>query len=1322
MGLDVDASDQPAGSDVAMRYMYGVLAIVISLVIVGVAVGQGAVETFAVVQTIGQERPRGIQYDPNFDRFVWVDNADLQLVDAATLEVQHVIAEDGAYNAYRFSHDGRWLALAIDRRIEIWNTQTGHLNLSLEPEGALGIQGPLHFSDDDTILLFDSVVPAPDNLRRSEFDTVILPWLWDLLDARGEARSRLPRFVEAYPVYNMRNGYILGPNNMAIAALPQRLQIVDISDTDLPVIAEIPSNRNERDPLSVWFSLVDDQMYVRPIGSNHLFQVDTAEGVVIDIPVGSQLSYQNIRSFENLALSDQARIIGEPNTLVSNSLLRLLLGDNYQQNWRHHPLTVILIDILQPVTPEARQMGLLLYIFDEQTGQGVIDFLRPVDALQMVLHPDGRHLMVRRFSGNQPIEVYNMDTGALTASYTPALHDPDGTHILAYNSTGDVIISDFQRFDAASGEVIFEELNYHPGFDRYFFTQDGTGLVTLHGSEWWLWDLATRQVIRREYLALRGSLLRTWPDGYRFLTTLETPEGVGVEVVNVGTGERHSMIFEPLVDRSIVDVIPSRDWLHYLVIYGANPYGPYYPGNEIAVYNLFEGKRWFLAGDDLPEPNARQYGWLDDSTIYVASEDLSGVPQPERLYGLAYHASGLPACLVENFPYQWRRWLDFWEQLNAYMRSDTLGRLTMRLCDALPGTTASVDAIFHPTATPTRIPITPTPSLIAGVPVCLTSRFPSQSLEYATVWREIIAGLTEEQVAEMEELLCEGLGEVSVPSSSYDGYVPAPPIEVMTIDVHSGLRASGPFYPPGGGEPPAMQVVLDAFRLAHRFTPDSAILSQDLDLMASRSGPGYVTVYRLPLTYQELAANATATAAPQVEDDPNLISVRPTATEPFDVQGGPRPTLTPTVTPTPPPPPTDRVEQSDYEVVQEYCPPGPLYHVNNPPPDYQPPGRLLVAMPGSRDVWILNPATGELVPDETIPHCGLDLDCRFSFDRQWILVLSDWIYVARPDGSDLQILYEPEEQTAWPEAVYWLDPDTIEIRYQGYMPDRSLYPMTLLQHLDVVSGELTGPFQPYSSVTVNNLSTETVSVQPADGPLVVARTGFNTGRTIGYKYYIVNRDTGAVDYFARMAEYPVGEMTFVWHPLGTALYYHYPFEQQWYIYQPAAGEHRVLGELPDGVWSPDGRYRADWYWISNEARAERESQLQQGAEITTTPAFSLPTPTMMALGMPTVTPAAVIVSEDLPPEPKITVWDSETGLIRRYCLPETARESFSSLLQWSPDNRYLVFRIQLPTDGYFPTVRARTLVLDLATGSTTELSFDVSNIIVWMDEASEGAR
>ncbi|MDP0920028.1 hypothetical protein Q6272_33875, partial [Klebsiella pneumoniae] len=52
---------------------------------------------------------------------------------------------------------------------------------------------------------------------------------------------------------------------------------------------------------------------------------------------------------------------------------------------------------------------------------------------------------------------------------------------------------------------------------------------------------------------------------------------------------------------------------------------------------------------------------------------------------------------------------------------------------------------------------TPIPFLIPGVPACLTRNFRYQSVDYATLWREITVGLDEERIAELETMLCEGL-------------------------------------------------------------------------------------------------------------------------------------------------------------------------------------------------------------------------------------------------------------------------------------------------------------------------------------------------------------------------------------------------------------------------------------------------------------------------------------------------------------------------------------------------------------------------------------
>jgi hypothetical protein len=109
-------------------------------------------------------------------------------------------------------------------------------------------------------------------------------------------------------------------------------------------------------------------------------------------------------------------------------------------------------------------MGLLVYTFNEAAGRGVLEFIHPPDVLQMVLSPDRAHLMVRREYGLQPIEVYNLDTGVLEKTYIPAEPDYEGRQLLAYNAAGDQIITDFERLDARTGEVIERDVLFTGGF------------------------------------------------------------------------------------------------------------------------------------------------------------------------------------------------------------------------------------------------------------------------------------------------------------------------------------------------------------------------------------------------------------------------------------------------------------------------------------------------------------------------------------------------------------------------------------------------------------------------------------------------------------------------------------------------------------------------------------------------------------------------------------------------------------------------------------------------------------------------------------------
>ncbi|NJL58120.1 hypothetical protein HC928_25650 [bacterium] len=109
--------------------------------------------------------------------------------------------------------------------------------------------------------------------------------------------------------------------------------------------------------------------------------------------------------------------------------------------------------------------------------------------------------------------------------------------------------------------------------------------------------MATGEVLRREVVEQRGSIIATSRDGYRLLTRY----GEGVEIIDLTGGDvqRRSVDFTVLPGRSI-QVYPSPDWEHHLIVYSSNPYGQYYPGNEIAMYSTAEGFLWFIAGDDLP--------------------------------------------------------------------------------------------------------------------------------------------------------------------------------------------------------------------------------------------------------------------------------------------------------------------------------------------------------------------------------------------------------------------------------------------------------------------------------------------------------------------------------------------------------------------------------------------------------------------------------------------------------------------------------------------------------------------------------------------------
>lgn len=1211
-------------------------------------------QSFTVVRQIGRLRPQGIQYDPNFDRFAWVNQSgQLALVDAATYNEQAILYEQGAYNAYAFSNNGAYLALAIERRVELWDTQSGELLATFEPEGALDVTAPLRFSDDDTYLLVDTVVPAPAATRRSENDTSIIPWLWDLQAGLDIGPSRLRNRDDAIAFFNFRNGLILGPGDIFIAGVPERLQVINGRDPEQPVVNEIVTGRAEIDPISVWRSASNDLMYVRPISGSNLVQVNGENGDIFDIPLGRELTYGNIRQMEGLQLSDTARIIGEPVSINETALARLIFGGGYRSFYNYQPLTIMLLDVLEPMTDEAGQSALLTYTFAEDWSRGVLELIRPIDVQKMVLSPDGDHLMVRRTGDVQPIEVYDLTTGVLEQSFVPAEQDFSGFHTFAYNATGDVILSDFQRFDAETGQVLLHDKSYNTGFSQFFFSEEGNEIITLNGTDWRVWDITTGENIRQETLNLgNGELIATWPDGQRFLTRqFNDSGGVTIEIIDVGMQQRRTeFIFEVLPGRSVQSVIPDANWENFIVVYGS----------DVGIYNIYEGEQFYILSENLPPANNRRYGWLDGRTIYVSSDNVGFSPNTP-IYGLEYHGSGLPMCMVETYPDDWPSLLPLWEQFNWYLSESRLNGITQQLCDSLPQTIEQVPDLLTPTprftyqGDATRIPIA-----VVGVPECLTSAFQREALSYAEAWRSMTVGLTEEEIVELEDLLCEGLvtsifGAQPTPTVDPNTINPITPtplpegpqttdggergISVMTIDIETQTRAFGQYFPPVPDTSRNINLVLNDFQERLGFYPNSPKLSPDGQLLSTLDNNGFVVIYQLGKAYDLVAEDVTATRDAELAEEPRSIGLRPTATVGFDRLSDPLPTVTPTITVTPPPTLEARLEQSNYGEIEELCPSDSLFDLTNRPPDYAVSGRMVVsAVANPSDVaWVLEPGTGRLYPDERIREC--EGDCSVSYDGKWQLERNNEISVSRLDGSQRTVLFTAEEAPVWPQSFSWIGEHILEYSYSSYLPDeRGLIP--LLRRFDPTTGELSEPFQPPELISINNLPTN-LSLQPVERRFALATTPYiSGGGTEGRKYYIYDYQTDTAQHFASLDD---SSLQTEWHPLGDVLYYRYLDHTDWYVFDTETQQHSVFGERPSGTRSRDGRYYAQWVSAGRLEQVERVLNNQ--------------------------------------PLPKISIWDRETGLTRQYCIPETGLVTYGTAFTWSPDNRYIVFQVNLPLNG-----------------------------------------
>ncbi len=1243
--------------------------------------------SFEVVTELGRALPRNLLYEPKLEHIAMVDAyGRLELINALDYQTLYTLHESGSYNDFAFSHDGRWFALAINNDIQLFDTTTGKVVSELtDPGAAIDIHGPLTFSADDKLLTFYGTHPAPQALRRYENDTTETPWIWNLASARNEGQSTFPGKVEAWQFFDYRFGFVLAPDSRIVTVLPGRIHILDPYTLD--VLFEIPTDRYEQDPLFLWFSVLDGKVYVYT-RSGQLLQVDTQRGLLAELPLhmclqdtyvnsdgttsgtpSGCLPQRNPADIPDLEISSFASSIGGPSTTAENDLLHAFLGDHYTDFWDHRPLTISLIDfVYDPTGGDSSGLQALLYIYDEKYKAGIFKLTNAYRVQQMVLNKDADQVMLRRDVDNagERVEFYSLSKGQRLGEITPATRDIGSyslirkNRILAYDNSGSIIVSDFQRFDAQSHQVGAEDLRYSTRFDQFFFSPDNKNIVTLAGHEWRLWDVATGQVVRRQVLDLRGSVIATAASGYRFLTQFGVDGSYGVQVLDVDTGDKRSVTFQALPGRSIDQIIPSPDWEHFLITYSQNSFGPYYPGNEIALYSLDKGQLWFMSGDDLPPADGRYYGWTDPQTAYVYGEGNTN-DIPKRVFGSDFAPSGVPACLVNAFPDQEKQLGEAWYNGTLNLRVDEVEQLGQILCQQL----AQSGSTTPPPISADLVRPTVTPVVIAGIPECITNNYADQAASYADDWQKMIAGLNAEQVAEMAKIVCEGLPTPAAGAYANNGVYNR---QTMMINVNSGERFNGSYNLPANSVP--LDPIRNEYYRTTRRELGTFILSPDQQLVAASSLPGELVILRLLTPYQTMLSWGTATAAAKYDAE-NRIVVLPTTTPTYSLIGTAQPTLTPTVTPTSPPRPEEKVNESLGGQPEAVCLAAKLFSLDNLPKGYSPTGHIVAPVQGDA-LWMIQPENGKRVPDDKLPVCGgPNNQCTFSPDNQWILVNGiNEVFVVRPDGTDPRVIFDktkPPYKYRVPD-LSWSGGNALEYQDYGPIPHDPNHRYGYLYFRDILGVYPDPDAWTPDLMTIRQKTAQLLDRQPG-GNLALAHLTFSTGINTGYQYYIYNTDTKDAAYFARLADYPEEQLTAFWDPLGNRLFYHYPVpsgtQPVWYQYDAATNKHRLLGDLVQGTWSTDGRYTA----YSTNQRTQQ-----------------------------------------------IGVWDSQSGLKRTYCIPELDGRVYNGRFFWSPDNRYLALQAQLAKDENVQGVGQHTLVLDITTGAIVDVMTGAGDIVVWMKE------
>lgn len=1255
--------------------------------------------TFPIAGEIGRALPRRVVYDPLGEQYAIVDAYNtLSLSDALTYRTRFTLEMQTEIVDLAFSHDGRWLAAINGVDVQLWNTQTGELAALLpSPSDPRQLRGPLTFSSRDEVLVFYGEYPAPPALRRTEDDRITYPWVWHLPAARGESASTLPDGAVAHILYDYPNGFTLTPDDRIIAALPSRLRVLNA--LTLATEYEIATDRYEQDPLTIWMSLRDNRVYVFSARSSALLQVNAAEGALTEISLRSNVSPNTI---DDLELGSIAQTIG-------GGELRYLLLDRSQ----YRTLSAAQITLVDLLTPPGNVQGYgsmvpLLYYESIGSRQFIMANSNPVS--QYALSPDGATMVLRQQENDEYVVRYDIASGEETERILPSLRSIGGysrssqNRVLSFDAAGDSVLSDFQRLDATTLDVLSDDLRYSFQFERFFFGREPGTMVTISGTEWRVWNIADNTVLRREIIQEADYIRAISSDGYRILTN--TGDALGIQ--DFGTNEFYHLSTPELPEGSSLSLnamLPNPSWTRLLAVYSDHPSGPYTPGGALASVNKANEVSWLIAGDDLPAP-LDTYGWVDDETVYAGG--AIGVEQlsQERIFGVEYATNGLPQCLMDAFSESSAEFLVRWQRLLLQVRPDRLSAFVLRFCDALPASAADAAATLVPTNTPERAPTAtlvvqltpttpPTPLPVAGIPDCLIRRFPSEADDYAAVWRELSAGLASEQVQELSVLLCEGIGVVPTlaPAATASSSETGPSGRIMFIDAETGERGVGAYTEPF----PALDPLISVRPIYGQYfqrTLGTALLNTSKDLLAVSNLPGELTIYRLGFPYERAGVPLTATAE-IIRTQQNLIypnlSDRPTQTPQSIGTALPTLTVTPAQTILPRPQqdllPTATPDGSFAQ--SRICSAETLYSIAQPPMNYSPSGRIY-ALFSDGPIWSVEPENGARAEAPEAPQCERGLNCQFSPDRAWILAQTyELVYVVRPDNSDQRVLWDlrtPDPPTPFPRNLHWSGPDTLE--WEGPFPIGAT-PESIRGTIRDTPNVYPDPAPFLPAVRVDEIPTEYISRQPG-GDWAVVRIQYGTGTSYGYRYYLVNtaasplvyheadRFTSGYGYydantltgdallFAQDAE---RDISIQWSPFGDRLYFTFVDERNvkdpYEVVFPEGVAQAARNDDRNGEYSPDGRYIASF--LSRFGRA-----------------------------------------------PSLQVHDVVTGRTRNYCLPQARNDQSSPegmIVRWSPDARYLAVQVVLEQDD-----EEHLLIVIRETGEVVDLSAGVYQLITWAED------